>query len=344
MRSRLRAALVLVLTIGLLAFFLRNADMAGVWAETRQADPGLLTLVLGVTLLTYVFRTVRWQYLLAPLGRTHFSNAFEATVIGFTANFLLPARAGEVIRPYVLARREPVAWTSALATIVIERLFDLVAVLVLFAFFVAQAGPTTLSGDPALYDRVKMGGIIAAALSLAGLGALFFLAARPTVLAHTAARIDRVLPASLAGTVGRFVETFAQGLAVLRDPVRVGVSLLLSFPVWLSIAAGYALTARAFHMTFGYVASFLVMALVVIGVMAPTPGAVGGFHAMFKFAVTTFFGVPADRAVGAAVVLHALSFIPVTLLGLAYMAREGLSLGRMQRLAADTKRPGLVTP
>src|SRR5438874_4458007 len=106
MRSRLRAVLILLLTVGLLAYFLRNADMAGVWTETRRARAGLLVLAIGATVLTYVLRAFRWQYLLAPIGHARFSTAFETTTIGFAASFLLPARAGEVLRPYLLARRE----------------------------------------------------------------------------------------------------------------------------------------------------------------------------------------------------------------------------------------------
>jgi uncharacterized membrane protein YbhN (UPF0104 family) len=146
-----------------------------------------------------------------------------------------------------------------------------------------------------------------------------------------------VLPPRRAQGVARFVETFAQGLGVMRQPRRLFVSLLLSFPLWLSIAAGIWLTSRAFHMTFGYLGSFLVMTLLVVGVAMPTPGAIGGFHAMYQITVTTFFGVPTDRAVGGAIVLHAISFLPVTLLGLAFMAREGLSLTRMRKMAAEEK-------
>jgi hypothetical protein len=86
-------------------------------------------------------------------------------------------------------------------------------------------------------------------------------------------------------------------------------------------------------MTFGYLSSFLVTTLLVVGVAVPTPGAVGGFHTMYKFGVVTFFGVPDDRAVGAAVVLHAVSFVPVTLLGLVFMFKEGLTFGRMRQMA-----------
>ena len=120
---------------------------------------------------------------------------------------------------------------------------------------------------------------------------LFALAGHPERLGRAALRIERVLPARLARIVAGFVETFAQGLAVLRDPARLVAALALSFPMWMSIAAGIWLSSRAFHITYPYPASFLVMTILVVGVAAPTPGAIGGFHAAYIFAVTTFFGV-----------------------------------------------------
>src|SRR3989337_1364245 len=113
MRRRVRPVLILLLTLGLLAFSFRNANLRGVWNETRQADTVPLLLALAATLATYGLRAFRWQYLLAPIGATRFSSAFRATVIGFAASFLLPARAGEVIRPYVLARREGLSAPAA---------------------------------------------------------------------------------------------------------------------------------------------------------------------------------------------------------------------------------------
>ena len=84
--------------------------------------------------------------------------------------------------------------------------------------------------------------------------------------------------------------------------------------------------------------SFLVMTILVVGVAMPTPGAVGGFHAAYQIAVQSFFGAPDDRAIGAAIVLHAISFVPVTLLGLVFMAREGLTLAGAKALAAEQIR------
>jgi len=337
MPSRLRAALILVLTVGLLAYFFRGVDLDAVWSETRRARGAFLGAALAFVLTTYVLRALRWQYLLAPIGATRFSTAFETTVIGFAVSFLLPARPGEVLRPYLLARREHLPATAAFATVILERLLDVVTVLLLFGAFVVTVDPRSLSGDPELYGRVKIGGLVAGAGALAVFGVFFALAGHPERLGQLALRVERVLPARIARAVASFVETFAQGLGVMRQPRRLLVSLVLSIPLWLSIAAGIWMTSRAFHMTFAYMGSFLVTTLLVVGVAMPTPGQVGGFHAMYKIAVMTFFGASEPAAVGAAIVLHAISNLPVTLLGLIFMAREGLSFGNMRQMAAETK-------
>ncbi len=340
MRPRVRTVLIFLLTIGLLAFFFRKADPAKVWAETRRADPALLIYALVVTALTYGVRAWRWQLLLAPIGRTRYSVAFQTTVIGFAANSLLPGRVGEVLRPYLLARRERLNATSAFATIILERFLDLATVLLMFAAFVLTVGPGVISGDPAQLAFVKLGGGIAALTAVAGLIGLFALAGHPERLGRAARQVERVLPARLSGVVAAFVQTFAKGLAVMRDPVRLIMALALSFPMWMSIAAGIWLTSRAFHITFPYTGSFLVMTMLVVGVAAPTPGGVGAFHAAYQFAVVEFFAAPVDRAIGAAIVLHAVSFIPVTLLGLLYMTREGLTFGSARRIAREAGDSG----
>src|SRR5829696_3037223 len=337
MPSRLRAPLVILLTIGLLAYFLYGVELRPVWDATRQADARLLVAGVGITMLTYALRAFRWQYLLAPIGPTRFWTAFRTTVIGFMASFLLPARPGEVLRPFLLARQEGLPATAAFATIILERLLDLVTVVSLFAWFVLTADPSAMSAEPAALERVKLGGLIAAAGAGAALAVAFVAAGHPERLGRWALRVERVLPARLARVVASFVETFTQGLGVMRQPRRLLVALALSIPLWMSIAVGIWLTSLAFHITFPYVGSFLVTIILVVGVAMPTPGAVGGFHAAYQIAVQSFFGAPDDRAIGAAIVLHGVSFVPVTLLGLVFMARDGLSLSRAQALAADSR-------
>ena len=90
-------------------------------------------------------------------------------------------------------------------------------------------------------------------------------------------------------------------------------------------------------MTIPYTGSFLVLVLLVVGVAVPTPGAVGGFHEAFRIGVTAFYGVENDRAVGAAIVLHAVSFLPVTLLGAWFMFRDGLDLSGVRRASEEAR-------
>jgi hypothetical protein len=335
MRSRIRTILVFAITVALLAFFFRDANFGNVWAETRRADPWLLLAAVILTGITYALRAWRWQALLAPIGPTRFINAFRTTVIGFAASFFLPARAGEVIRPYLLARREGLPPTAAFATIILERLLDLATVLLLFGLFVFTVQPGVLSGEASQLSHVKFWGGVAAGASVVCLVVLFALAGHPERLGRAAGRVERILPARIARIVAQFVESFAAGLAIMRQPGRLGLALAQSLPIWLSIAAGIWLTSQAFSITFPYTGSFLVMTLLVVGVAVPTPGQIGGFHAAYQIAVQTFFGAADDRAVGAAIVLHAVSFIPVTLLGVVFMAREGLTFQRAQAMASS---------
>jgi uncharacterized protein (TIRG00374 family) len=337
MRVHLRSALVLVLTLALIAWFIRGATLAVVWAELTHGRLELVLLALGMTMVTYALRARRWQYLLEGLGPTRFVNAFRATVIGFAANFLLPARAGEFIRPYVLAQHERLSATAAFATVVLERVFDMAAVLVLFAVFLLTADPSLARSDPAVFRAVQVGGVAAAAATVALLVGFFFLAGHPEAVGRVSAAVERRLPRRLATIAEGLAQRFAVGLGAVRRPRQWLLVFAWSFPLWLSIATGIWLVSRAFAVQMEYLGSFLVMTLLVVGVAVPTPGAIGGFHKFYEIGVTSFFHASTEKAISAGIVLHAVSFVPVTLLGIVFMAQEGLTLGRMRRLAS---RPG----
>jgi uncharacterized protein (TIRG00374 family) len=337
MRSHLKTILIALVTVALVAWFLRQADFAKVWREIRSARLDALALALVATACTYVLRALRWQYLLAPIGPTRFSQAFRTTVIGFAANSVLPARIGEVVRPYLLARREGLSITATFATIILERLLDLVTVLLLFGLFVFLFDPGLASVNQAIYSKVMVGGGLAAAGSVAALVMVFVLAQQREQVASVVERLSRVLPEALAVRVAHLAHMFVQGIGVMRDPVRLGQSVLLSVPLWLSIALGIWFVTVAFHMTIPFTGSFLIVALLVVGVAVPTPGAVGGFHEAFRIGAVVFYGVANDRAVGAAIVLHAVSFLPITVLGAWFMLRDGLSLARVQKLGEEAR-------
>jgi len=333
MRSHLRTVLVLLVAATLLGLFLYNVNLRGVLREIVRARPEWLALSLVTMFVNLAIRAFRWQYLLEPLGRTRFSNAFRATAVGFAGNTLLPARAGEVIRPYFLARHEGLSATGAFATIILERLLDTATVLALLASFVFVFGREMGAANPTVFAGVKWVGAAAAVAAAMALAVLFVLAGDPARLGRTLRRLEEVVPSALAGLVAAVAEKFAVGLGAIRRPGRLLVALALSFPLWLAIALGIWSVAQAFRLSVPFTGSFLLMSVLVLGVAVPTPGAVGGFHEAFRLAATAFYGAPDARAVGAAIVLHALSFGPATLLGLFFAAQVGLNLAGMRRLA-----------
>ncbi len=329
--------LVLGVTAGLLVVFLWNTDLRRVGADLRQANGGLLLLALATIGVNLIVRTFRWQYLLAPLGPARFWPALRATVLGFAANAVLPARAGEVIRPYVLARHEHLPPAGAFATIVVERLLDVLTVLALFGVFLAGVGRAGRAEG--LMTAVKTGGLIAAGGAI-GLLALFaVLAAEPGRLWRLTRWVERWLPPRAARTAEHLAGTFASGLAVVRQPGRLLLAFALSVLLWLSIALGTWAVTRAFAIAMPFTGSFLLLVLLVVGVAVPTPGGIGGFDEAFRLGAVAFFGASADQAVAAAIVLHAISFVPVTLAGLALAARDGMNLARMRQLARQ-EAPG----
>ena len=335
MRSHLRAVVALALSAGLVAWVLRDVNLRRMVADILHARPGWLLFSVLTMFSNLVIRAWRWQYLLAPLGRTRFGNAFRATAVGVAANGILPARAGELIRPYFLSRYEDLSATGAFATIILERLLDLLTVLVLLALFVFVFGGSWSSANPVAFAAVKWAGATVLAGVTAGLVALFVMAGDPARLSRALARLERVLPSTVALALAGAVEKFACGLAAIRSPGRLLVALAWSFPLWLSIALGIWGVTLAFGFAVPFTGTFLLMALLSIGVAIPTPGGVGGFHAAFRFGTTVFFGAPDDAAVGASIVLHALTVLPALALGLFFAAQAGLNVRAMRELAEE---------
>ena len=340
MRSHLRSAVVLLVAVGLVALFLRDVDLHRVGRDIVGARPAWLAIGLSCTVVSLAIRSYRWRYLLEPLGHTTFSESFRATAVGFAASTVLPVRAGEVIRPYFVARlasrHERMSATGAFATIIIERILDVVTVLILVASYVLVFGPRATAGNPAAFAWLTWVALTAGAAALAGLAVLFVLAGDPARLGRVTARLARIVP-SLAARLARLVENFAHGLGVVRRPGRLLVALAWSFPLWVSIAAGIWSVATAFRIAIPFTGSFLVVALLVLGVAVPTPGAVGGFHAAFRYGTTTFFGASDAAAVGAAIVAHLFSVVPTLLIGLFVAGQAGLNLSQLSTLSANDR-------
>jgi uncharacterized protein (TIRG00374 family) len=261
---------------------------------------------------------------------------FRATVIGFGALALLPVRVGDVIRPYLLARQERLPVSSVFATIVMERVLDLIAVLALLAFYVRiVAGPSDL--PPRLLTPIETSATVAAIIVAGLLGLMWVLATHPERIGKLAAALARVLPGKLSDRVGRLASTFSSGFAATRSARQLLLAVLWSFVVWLAIAAQCWTVTIAFGIAMPFTGTFLLQSMLVIGVAVPTPGGVGSFHEAYRLGVTTFFGASSDQAVAAAIVTHLISFIPPVLGGILFMAQDGLTFGRLEDMATSAR-------
>jgi glycosyltransferase 2 family protein len=325
-RARWSGIAIAVITIASLWWFASDLDPAELRRAFAAADFKLVGLAVLTTLQTYAIRTWRWQTMLRPIGTVGFGRAFRATVIGF---FPFPARLGEVLRPYQLARQEKLSFSAVFATIILERALDVTAVLLLFAaampFFGVEVDPAT-----------RVAGVAAAIAAVVGLTAFFVFAGHPERLGRWADRFTRWLPARLGQAVGAFARKFAEGLAVMRNPQALLILLAWSLALWVSICVGIWLVSRAFGLTVPFAGTFLVVMYLVLGVAVPTPGGAGGFHVAFKYAVMQYFGGTADVAAAAAIMLHFVSFVPIALLGLLFMWQDGLSFSGLKEMREET--------
>ena len=332
----IRTVLVSVLAVALLGWFLQHADLADVWLQVRDARLDLLIVGFALVVVTYVIRAHRWQYLLRPIGPTRFRTAFRTTVIGAAALGVLPARAGDVLRPYLLARQEGLSTSATFATIVMERVLDLIAMLVLLAVYVwGTADPSRLPAS--LRHGIEVSAALAGLAAVLLVALTWVMATHPERIGRLVFSAARMLPHAMAERLAGYARTFSTGFAVAREPQALAAALCWSFLLWLVIAGEAWLVAMAFGIYMPFAGSFLLQALLTIGVAVPTPGGVGSYHEAYRIGVTTFFGAANDKAVAAAIVTHAISYVPVVLAGGIFMAQDGLGFGRLPAMSATAQ-------
>ena len=326
MKNTVRALVGIAASVALLWWALHDVSATEVLREIRRADPLLLGLAVLVSTLGFLVRALRWGALLFPAaGRVPLEPRFAATNVGFAANNLLPARVGEIVRALVLTRLTRVPVAASLGSLVVERLFD--ALVLVGLMFGAMATP----GFPAFADIGGVDTRAAAALifvaSVVGGVALFALAAAPQATLRITAR---VLPAGLSNRVLRPLESFAAGLGALSDARVFAVSLAWALGQWLFLALSFLLALRAFgidHVSFA--GAVFLQSLIGLAVAVPSaPGFFGPFEAAAKVGLS-LWGVPAGQAVSFAVGFHIGGFIPVTVIGLIYASRLGMSWREM---------------
>jgi uncharacterized protein (TIRG00374 family) len=315
----------LALGVALGAFFLwlalRNVHFSEVAETLRGASLPAFGLFCLMHLASLGLRALRWRILVRPLADVPASRLLPPLAIGFMVNFLFPGRAGEVVRSWLLGRREKVSASAAFATVVVERLFDGLAIIC----FLAPAPFLLDAGDPALLARIRWAALLLPAAYAAILTALVLLGHHREVLAGFLSRHPAVQRRPLLARGVHLVERFCEGLGVLRSWKSVAGTVLLSLLIWGWGVLANALMIRAIGLDLPGYAPFFLIVLQGFGVLIPTPGFVGPFQYAHVVALGVY-GVPEAVAISLALLVHAGIFIAVLAPGFWYAAREHLGL------------------
>lgn len=327
--------MAVAVTLGSLAWILRDVSPREVLHHLAQADYAWLAASTVLVTLTFPLRTVRWRILLSSSsGTVPFAPLWHATAIGFMANNVLPARAGEVVRAFSCSRLTGAPFATVLASLAVERIFDGIVVVSLLALALVGAsdhGPVAIAGS-----NLATLAVTVAAMFTGALAALVVLVRNQArVLPWAEGVASRLLPGRAGALATRIMHNVAAGFGVLHSTRDVMRALTWSFVVWLVNAASYGLGFIAFGLEVPPTATLLLQGVVVLGVALPqAPGFFGVFELAAKAALSVY-AVPGELAVSYAFGIHLGWFIPITVLGLWYLARTGLHLRELR-----TQRPG----
>ncbi len=325
MSRSLRIALTLAISAVFLFLAARGVEWERAWTTALQIQAGWLVLVVAFTVWTLYIRAQRWQVLLRPLGMVERAPAVHATNIGFFANMVLPLRAGEIVRPVLLARRTKLPLGGVLASIVLERVFDLLAVILLF-------GAATLLVP--VSEQVRQLGVLLVSFGVLLGGTVGIARWQEQRVISLWEHVAKWLPQIVAEPLDHFVRGFLRALEVLDRPSRFFEVVVWTAYLWLIIGAVNTFGLVAF----GFAVPLLrcgvaLTAIVALAVSVPSaPGYIGSFQFGCKLALEVF-RIDASDALAFSVVLHVTQFFAILAAGLYSLLREGVSLRQIEEVS-----------
>jgi len=285
-------------------------------------------------------RALRWRYLLPGDERIPLRTLFDAIMLGNFGSFVLPLRAGEFVRPFVLSRQSKRSFPTAFASVVIERFFDLSVVLIFFAVMTALLGrmPAVGSSGPSAADLAEIRSLlrgVALMFSLLAAFILLFMAIGsyfPKLIVRVADFFLRPFGETMAAPVRHLIRDFLSGTEVLRRPRNLILVIALSLVVWVTTVIGYYVFFWLFpDMQASLWLAFLTTVILALGVAAPSaPGFIGVYHASCV-AAFALAGVDKEKAAAYALVTHAMQYLYVIAYGVFLLAKYGLHFGELWR-------------
>jgi glycosyltransferase 2 family protein len=310
----------LVLTVVFLVLAFQRVDLAAFVDELRQVNYVWLVPSAACTLLGYLVRTWRWRVILSGAAQAPLSTLFPVLIMGFATNNLLPGRLGEFWRAYLLGRKRNVRKTFALASVVVERVFDGLTLILLLAI---------VSVAIQLPDKSREVELVAGAVFLAATMGLVILLARPALIRSPLRWAVRPLPGAWSTWADERFDTFVDGLGALRRPRVLGLAALLSVAVWLLEGSSYVLLSRGVNLNLPNHLELpgigLALVTINLGIMVPSGPGYVGTQEFFGTAALAVVGANPQAALALIVVSHVVQYTLVTGLGLVFFARENLS-------------------
>ncbi len=331
----LRFTLITLLLAGSLWFALRDVDFGMVWQAATEADPLFILLVGLFVLLAHLVRAVRWRLLIPEGERIPLRDLFSATLVGYFASNVIP-RSGELLRPYVLARRADRPVGGLLATIVFERLLDSITLLAILGgiLVLAESELAALLGEiDQLAGVTPTDLLLRLSIPIAILVLLLVVMVFTPFGGRIVALLCKPLPEKISSKVVDFFAGFREGIRPVDGTTHSLGLLLWTIAIW----SGYALSLHAGVLAFGLDElaglgvgdSVVILGLTTIGVaIAPTPGGFGIFHTFARVTLVLLYGVPVETAVAFAFTVHFAQFAATMMAGGYFAMREGTNVFR----------------
>lgn len=317
----------IIISIVFLYLFFRKVDFYELWRSLKGVNYFYIIPIIMLMPVMFFVRAERWRCLLIPIRNIGIPSLFSATVIGFAANNILPARIGEIVRAYVIGRKENISKSSALATIIVERFFDGLMV-ILFILLIIAFPPFK---EVEIIERLKGAALLLSGIFIGGVVAMIFLKYNTTVALEWAGFLFSPLPHRFSERLLGILKSFAEGLGVIGKGGYIFLIFIYSIIIWfLAVLVAYILLPAFSLKGLPIMAAIFIQVAIAFGVAVPSaPGYVGTFH----FACATglgLLGVDSYTARSFAIVMWAVSIIPVTVLGLFFLWRGNLSLSEIK--------------
>jgi hypothetical protein len=317
-----------------------NFQWTRLWALVTGAKPGPLLLTLIAVFGSYLVRALRWRFFLSPIKKASLWVLFEGQIVGFSSIYLI-GRPGEFVRPAYIAKKENVSMSAMLAVWLLERIFDTVFIVLLFAAALdfEPLEPETARGSTILLALHRGGDamLVLALLLVAGL-VLFWL--RSGQLTAWMLRVFRFLPATALRRFGRFVRSFADGLSVIRSWKDLLGSLALTAVLWVLNTSVFWLVFQSLRggvAELSWLASAVTLFCAALGLAVQIPGIGGGYQVGIILALNELFNVPAEAATGAAILVWIVMSVPCLASGLVLLVHEGLTFRKLEALAEEER-------